>query len=386
MMKLKITKALKNTLVIIIVLLIIGAGVCFYLYYTTPHFMKESIIKYQYIHRGDVNYQVYLKPNDVYEEEIMEEGNTYITQIVDNIKVNFIYNFQGDASANIKGDYEIIALMEGYVKQNEVTKTLWVKKFPIAEKTNFEVNGEGISLDKEAIINLNEYNEYSKSIMDNLKVNSSTKLTVMMNVNITADINGLSVQEEMFPAVEIPLNTNYFTIEKFNNEEIPGEIEETERIQVPANMGILIINGVIVVILILTLLYLTKFTEEPKIEDIYLKKFCKIFKNHENRLVALNSKVETSGKNCCSVRTIDDLVRIANEIGKPILYEYSSNYMNITKFYVIDDNWIYVLDTKDYIYQLIGRDVVNKLLNEQKRHKISKIQNLPENITETMLE
>ncbi len=213
--------------------------------------MKESIIKYQYIHRGDVNYQVYLKPNDVYEEEIMEEGNTYITQIVDNIKVNFIYNFQGDASANIKGDYEIIALMEGYVKQNEVTKTLWVKKFPIAEKTNFEVNGEGISLDKEAIINLNEYNEYSKSIMDNLKVNSSTKLTVMMNVNITADINGLSVQEEMFPAVEIPLNTNYFTIEKFNNEEIPGEIEETERIQVPANMGILIINGVIVVILII---------------------------------------------------------------------------------------------------------------------------------------
>lgn len=223
--------------------------------------------------------------------------------------------------------------------------------------------------------------------MDSLKVNSSTKLTVVMNVSLTANVDELSVQEKMSPAVEMPLNTNYFIIEKLNEEERPGKIEETKDIQVPADIRILIIIGAVIAVLIFTLIYLLIFTVEPTIEDIYLKNFNKIFKNHGSRLVALNGKAKTSDKNCCNVRSVDDLVRIADELGKPIFYEYNTNHVEIEKLYVIDDNWIYILNINDYIlYELIGNDVLNKLLNEQKGQKNGIIQNLSDGITEALTE
>ena len=41
---------------------------------------------------------------------------------------------------------------------------------------------------------------------------------------------------------------------------------------------------------------------------------------------------------------MDDLVRIADEIGRPILYMYSYDYRDINRFYVIGQDEIYVLD------------------------------------------
>lgn len=142
------------------------------------------------------------------------------------------------------------------------------------------------------------------------------------------------------------MNTNYFTIAKTGREEKPGKVEETKKVQVPADMRIIILNVVIIVILILSLLYLIIFTAAPTKEDIYLKKFRKMFKIHSNRLAALKDKINAPDADihCCSVRSIDDLVKIADELEKPVLYEYSPDYMQIVNFYVIDDAWIYILN------------------------------------------
>jgi hypothetical protein len=44
------------------------------------------------------------------------------------------------------------------------------------------------------------------------------------------------------------------------------------------------------------------------------------------------------------VKTIDDLVRISDDIGKPILYSNHSGSNNSKKFYVIDEGLLYSLN------------------------------------------
>ncbi|NLC67744.1 MAG: DUF5305 domain-containing protein [Clostridiaceae bacterium] len=359
-MRLKIAKTLKIILIVVNIILIIGAFIYLYLYYTIPHLMEEKIPKYEYAQKGEANYRVFLKPNDLYDEESMDEGKIYITQIVDYIKVNFAYNFQGNMPADIKGDYEIVAVMEGYTVQNEVERTIWKKVFPVVEKTNIKAHKESILIDGEALIKLEEYAEYAKNLMETLKISSINKLCVQMNVNLTAkaDNGGISVQGKMSPTIEIPLNINYFMIGKSGREEKPGKVEESRQVQIPADKRIIILNGAIILVLILTLLYLIIFTKAPTREDIYIKKFRRMFKSHGNRLAALDDKFNAPDKHFCSVRTIDDLVKIADELGKPVLYEYNPNYMQIIKFYVIDDPWIYMLNVREYIYGLIDKDTI----------------------------
>ena len=46
------------------------------------------------------------------------------------------------------------------------------------------------------------------------------------------------------------------------------------------------------------------------------------------------------------VFSIDDLVRIADEIGKLIVYRYSEDKNEIQRFYVLNDMEVYYLDIK----------------------------------------
>ncbi len=82
-----------------------------------------------------------------------------------------------------------------------------------------------------------------------------------------------------------------------------------------------------------------------------LKTLNKIFKKHGNRLVALKINIEPA-EQYINVRDIEDLVRIADEINKPIMYKYSSTPQEITRFYIIEENTLYLFDLKEYIDSL----------------------------------
>ena len=98
------------------------------------------------------------------------------------------------------------------------------------------------------------------------------------------------------------------------------------------------------------------------------KQLSKIFKSHGTRLVAINNEIGTTFGMYYKVKSIEDLVRIADELGRPILYRYSTDPKEITKFYIHDDKSMFSFNLKD---MLAEKDVVaiekeNKLLNDSK--------------------
>jgi uncharacterized protein DUF5305 len=155
-----------------------------------------------------------------------------------------------------------------------------------------------------------------------------------------------NIQETYSPGIIIPLNGNYFEIGGNLKDEKNGTIEDTKTITLPMDKKKVTILGIAAVICLIGIVFVIFFTKSVVIDE-HEKALKKIFKKHGDRFVALNTEAIVTFKNRNVVKSIDDLVKISDEIGKPIMYKYSSDFKDITKFYVFDEIQIYVLDLKD---------------------------------------
>lgn len=347
-MKFSINKKLR--IVLIVVLIIAISGVSFLLYREVKHpgFEEQSVPIYSYNNKANVDFMVYFKPNELYNTESMNEDQIYITEFVDYIKADFNYQFSGDKAKNLNGTYDIIAKVIGYTtdRDNNVIN-IWEKDFTLIPSKKFTIDSETKSIKESVDIHLTDYNAFVKRILEASKVNCQTNLNVIMNINVKGDTGVGEIDETITPSLTIPLNTS--TIEITGNREIekPGAIESTRKVQFPVNRNMVVLYGGIIGVLVIGAIFLIFFTEGILSKDPYEKTLKKIFKKHGDRFVALNTEITTSFENTSTVKSMDDLVRIADELGKPIMYKYSEDYRDITRFYVVNEDQIYMLDLSD---------------------------------------
>lgn len=308
---------------------------------------KTRIVGFE--NSANVQYQVFLKQNPLYEETSLGEDRLYLAPFIDYIKTNFQYNFNIERPADIKGDYEIAAIVEGYTNEEDKIKTIWRKAFVITPKTGFEMKDVQLALNKEINFTPATYESFATQISEATKLNIPVKVTVLMNINLQAVIEGREIDKSFAPAITIPLNNSYFEITKSGIEGGSEAIEDTKQIALPVNKRLMAVCGGILSISLLALIYLLLFVKGDAKADLFIKQLNRIFKTHGSRLVAVNNEVGTSFAMYYKLKAIDDLVRIADELGKPILYKYSPEPKEITKFYIHDDKAMYSFNLKDML-------------------------------------
>ena len=341
-MKIKLNK---NIRIIGISMLVIGIGALSFLLYKgvySPGFKEEKVALYSYQQKTNIDYKAILKPNVLYSHESLGPGEVYITELIDHIQASFAYEFIGERAAALEGNYEIIAELEGVVKEGEKVLTIWKKSFILQPKQSFQVKDKRVSLKGNANIRPEEYNNFVKTVNESAKVNTPVSCIISMNVKLKANTDKGVVEEKMAPKMVIPLNTSYFSIDSKLTEEKSGQIEETRQVPVSVNQKKVIVYGVILGLLVILGIIMIFFSETKAPLDPRQKKLQQIFKKNGDRLVALTRDIPVPWGNHKEVKSIDDLVRVADEIGKPILYKYSPDYKEILRFYVIDDDQMYL--------------------------------------------
>lgn len=361
MKKVEINRNLKIILVIISIVLIVIMSFLLYKGIKNPGVKEENVTLYKYNNKANINYEVFLKPNMLYEDKSVGEGNLYITDFVDYINTNFNYVFNGERVADLNGTYEIKAIIEGYTGEGETHKTIWKKGFVLFPKTNFDNKNKNFFIKENIALNFKEYNDYAKSVVKTLNIGSSTRLIITMNINIKVDTDKGSIGEELSPSIEIPLRESYFEIDGELSQGKEGNIEETIKTQLPINKKNIVSYSVMIGLFSIILLFLLIFTKGTVVTDALQLELNKIFKKYGDRLVALNNDIDTYD-NTYNVKSIEDLIRIADEIGKPILYKYSKDFKNITCFYVFDESMMYKLNLSETLDESNEeQNIINKI-------------------------
>ncbi len=349
-MKLKLNKYLKTGLICFIAIAVVTTGFFLFREIRYPRVEEKKSVLYSYSQKADVDYKVFFSPNILYNSDNLDEGNIYISEFVNLVSTHFNYEFTGDAAADIKGSYEVLAVMEGYFSDEEKNITVWKKQFTLLPRSSFAAVDNKISIVKDIPVNLRHYNDFANNVIKASKVNSQVRLSVLMNINLDAATDKGTIKETLSPGIVIPLNTKYFEIQESQTGEKPGTIEEIREVKLPVDRMAVIVSSVFLGILLLALIYLAFFTITVEKSPL-VKALDRIFKKHGSRLVALNSEITTATQSLFRVKSIDDLVRVADEIGKPIIYRFSNNVRDINRFCVIDDSVTFIFDLKDALYQ-----------------------------------
>ena len=172
-------------------------------------------------------------------------------------------------------------------------------------------------------------------------------MTVKWDINLEAETDRGIVKENLTPSLIIPLRNSYFEIGGEQTIEKPGSIEEVIHVEDPRKQSNIVIFSVLDVLCLVILIFVFMRTV-PTNPDKLNREIKRIFKRHGERLVELDthSRICFDSKDLWSVKSFEDLVRIADEISKPIVYQYdNSAAINVPVFYVFDDQ-------KAFVYKL----------------------------------
>ncbi|NMA64824.1 MAG: DUF5305 domain-containing protein, partial [Clostridiaceae bacterium] len=280
-------------------------------------------------------------PNSLYEEKILDKDKMIITEFVDHIRAQFYYEYTSEQKADISGSYEILADVECYISQQDSQNTIWKRTFILQPEISFERSqSQDFNISKSIDIQLSQYNEFVRKVTEESKINAETKLTVYMNIDVKVETESGVVEESLSPNMVIPLDASYFNIGGALGEEKPMSIEKTVQVPIPINYTKVYVLIAVDILLIVALVYVLIFTRgvEP---DPHERLLNRVFKNHGDRLVALKNKIDETFEYKYEVNSIGDLVRISDEVEKPIIYRFSEDKYEINKFYVINEGEMY---------------------------------------------
>lgn len=339
--KLGIKKSLRIMFITFIIVFIITDLLFLFRELTLKETREETVSLFSYSSIPDVAYSINLRQNDIYESRTIGEDNIYLSNYVDSVNADFRYSFQGERKCDVKGYYDVAAYVEAYTVQEKKHITIWKKKFDVVPTKAFSLNNKTVDISESVRIKLSEYNDFIKRIVEESEVEAQFQMQLIMNIKLKANTDKGLIEKNYNPSLTIPLDVRYFSIIKSDIGEETGSIEETRQVSVLPNRKLIILYGISLVLLVALFVLLIIFTTGYKTPD-HESNLDKIFKQHGNRLVALDSEIAACCDSYTKVRTIEDLVRVADEIGRPILYKYGTDYKDIKQFFVYDDNQVYI--------------------------------------------
>ncbi|SKA90798.1 hypothetical protein SAMN05428976_11516 [Clostridium sp. USBA 49] len=303
---------------------------------------KEEVLSYN--NKALINYKVNLLPNSIYEEKSLGEGKIYITDYVDSIDTLLNYKFNcKDNIEKISVDYEVNAVIEGFIGNKKDSKEIWSKKFNLQPKTELVLNKN--EFQKDILIDIKNYNSIVRDMVKKVNTNFSNKLIVTWNINVKGKSSKGEFFEKLSPTMEIPLGESYFEVKGDLLQDKNGSIDNVKKVISDRYITGIIISSFTMVISIIAFFYIFLFTLENDNKEISIRKINKILKNYEDMLVALKDEPLEGNEIIIKVLDMNGLIKIADDLDKPIFYKYFININEIKYFCVIDNK-------KAYVYQI----------------------------------
>lgn len=331
--KIKLQKDLRLSVVIILGILIIVSAYSAYAAYQQPTTTEETQTAVGYTHTGMYNYNVYLTNNSLFDTNVLSPGQgTYFKKLVDHINASYTYTFRTSISSTIDGKYELTA---------EVQTSTWTKAFVLISKTSFNSSTSKAQFTINFPINTTIFEDYVTQINNETGVSASDAvLVITCKVLLSADTKYGDINEVFSPPIQVSLGGNIINIDGSLTNTQTGTLETTAEIDHPEVMtqrNNWTIASILFVIIFIAFARVTIFTEPESETAIQLKK---IKKKYGEWIVETDKLTPPKDAKIISVNSLDDLVKLSEELGKPVIHSTPTLDEEHT-FYVFDEAMIY---------------------------------------------
>lgn len=325
---------------------------------------KESVYYVNYSESSNVDYKVYLKDNDFYEEEYLGKGYAYVASLIDHIETTMDYKLIVD-SPDVEFQYSYKTDIEIIIKDNKYNQTIFNKVDVLQEEKSYiHPFGKDLVISTNVNVDYPQYNVLAAMFIDTYdleNVTSSLILTTYVKVTGTCqDLINDSVKQYTI-SINIPLTTKTTSIE-FKTD-VKEAAEEDKMLACRADTSdkeiykwMFIILSIIDIIAIVVLIIYAYISRNKHIN--YSRKLNKIVSNYKSYIQVSKNGLNFDDCQVIEVSEFTDMLEIRDTIQKPILMEEDA-----------DNTWArFIIPATEkliYMYQMSVEDFEEKIEEDE---------------------
>lgn len=341
--KIRIRKSVRNAYILILIAIIIGSLFTLYTSFNAENnkkFVKTNIYEYnnKFAYSCDVN----LLENNYITNDDMFGANAYVTDLISNVPINMTYAYDASQSSDITYTYQIVGNLEANYSKDGNDQKIWKKTDILVPAKEETVSSNKLEINENIDLDLKEKIQTVKNFAQELSMQVQATYTVLLEVSTRTMIHGQEVVNVYSPDVVFEIGSKTTTV-KTNT-------EDTEKPQVVSKMvdqsgeKAQIKTGVITCVIIIAsavlALLLAKTKNSNTIKNEYKIELNRILKGCEEKIVEVKEKVEVDGQNLVSVKEFEEIIKVSEELFKPILY-WNNESKEESWFCVLGNNIIY---------------------------------------------
>ena len=317
----------------------------------------SSIVAYQlnktyyigYNESGSIDYNVFLKDNEFFEEDHLGKDQSYVASLIDKIVADYSYEIDMDTDdVNYKYSYSITSRLE-IIDDTSKVAIFKPEKELVSVQNKSQSSSNNLRINEIVVINYDEYNNLASSFLETYDLTRTTSnIVVTLNVDVLSDCNAFSGSsvDTYTSELRIPLTT------KTVNIEMTSEFPDSEAKMIACTRGagfeafkttaiVLAVIEVLLIILMVAFIYLTRNDEIT-----YAARVKKIMSQYKSYIQKINNMFDTSGYQKILVDTFDEMLEIRDTIQAPILM-FENEEKTCTKFLIpTDSKLLYVYEVK----------------------------------------
>jgi len=319
-----------------------------------------------WVNWGGWDYSVLIKPNDINIGRVLGPGEEYYDALVEGIKARLSYTMATDTPARIDGWYEIATDLASGDQISEhsvvVPRTIFVEE----DGTNISLELD-FDIDREE--HLNRLHEITQQVGLSVAEDAAVIFTATVDVNVVAA--GGSTHQRVNPTMIIPLRGSpTFTISGersiYDNGVIRSNLVGIPAVSESAGSGKLYSLLAVVLVALLPVLFGLSTTSNPQGGSSSLavtqateplagsvqvnpgpdlpagqqhqveREIRRIRRKYRKRIAQGKPGEWLPGREAVPVASMEDLVRVADEVLKPIIYSVPAGAGEPHVFYTVD--------------------------------------------------
>jgi hypothetical protein len=338
----QLNKTKKRILIIVEMVLAFTALFFAVLDLVFTRYVETETVRYTYSSKGSIDYKVYLRPNVMFSEKYLGKDRYYVLKYIDYIDMEFTYDYTASVPARLDSEYSVIAYLQGLHGRDE--EILWSKEIPLIPGKIQTDEDSKLNISQRVSLDLDDYSRIAQNIYLDSEVNSPVVLNIVFSIHTTASTKYGTIEDDISPSVSIPIGSSVFKIEGEPVVTGGNELTEMVKSKVPVNPTKVIVLLSTSLVFVLLAVFTAYYVKEAPPPDRFQKQIEDIFKEYSERLAGLEHTLSYQISESITISSIEDMVKIADEIGQPIFYYKVDNATERKiEFFVFDNMRTYYM-------------------------------------------
>ena len=273
-----------------------------------------------YTEAGDIDYRVYLKENDFFEEEYLGRGQSYVSTLIDTVSAEFKYKLATDTN-NVAYDYSYGVKSRLEILDSNGT-TIFDRDYTVKEETRYTQSGGDLEINERVDLNYDEYNALAATFIERFKLPDTTcNLIVTMNVRVTGSSAAFEEDSKNSYAVSLLIPLTRRTLNINMTSSVPEGENKILAYSGGVNRDIFGISGLVSTgVFIMLLLIYVAFIYLTRNHDInYSIRVKRLVSAYRPFIQQISNPFDTEGYQVLYIKTFSEMLGIRDTIQSPIL-------------------------------------------------------------------